>query len=884
MSEDENSETLFESKSIDTVDIEKEMKDSFLDYAMSVIVSRALPDACDGLKPVHRRILYSMNESGYVHSKPTRKSARIVGDVMGKYHPHGDSSIYDAMVRLAQDFSMRVPLVDGQGNFGSMDGDSAAAMRYTEARLTEVSSYLLKDIAFETVKFRDNYDGTAREPELLPAELPNLLINGSEGIAVGMATKIPPHCPSEIIDACCAYVENPEINVEELMEYVIGPDFPTGGIILGRSGYRQAYKTGKGSIIIRGKLSIENLKKSRESIVISEIPYSIKKSQLIESIAKVAKDKTIEGISELRDESNREGVRIVIDLKRDVQSEVIINQLYKFTSLQTSFGINLLALHKGVPQVLSLKSAIKFFIEFRKEVIFKRTKFHLMKTREKAHVLCGLAIAIENIDEMIEMIKNSKDTSEAKSFLLNKLWKASDVKSLIDIINDPQHKVQDNDMYKLSEIQAKAILELKLSRLTGLERSKISDDLKECSDLILGYLEILGSTEKLNNLIKTELKTVNEKIKTERKTEVSEHEDEIDDESLISSEEMVVTVTHSGYIKRVPLNTYKAQRRGGKGRSGMSTRDEDFVNVVFVVNTLTPILFFSTRGIVYKLKTYKLPIGTPQSRGKALINLLPLKSDEKITTLMPYLSNDNNNIIFGTAKGNVRRNKLTDFQNINANGKIAMKLNEDDKLINVITCSENSHIFLSTRLGKCIRFIAKDIRLFSGRTSIGVRGIRLQKNDNVISLAILKSITFDVDERDNYLKISNLIRKNENYDQNLLNESKLKDFKDKEEFILSVTDKGFGKRSSAYEYRVTKRGGSGIANMQLTKRNGSEVVASFPINHSDQLMLVTDKGKLIRCPVNGVRIAGRQTQGVTLFNVSDDEKVVSVAKLEENEE
>ena len=884
MSEDENSETLFESKSIDTVDIEKEMKDSFLDYAMSVIVSRALPDACDGLKPVHRRILYSMNESGYVHSKPTRKSARIVGDVMGKYHPHGDSSIYDAMVRLAQDFSMRVPLVDGQGNFGSMDGDSAAAMRYTEARLTEVSSYLLKDIAFETVKFRDNYDGTAREPELLPAELPNLLINGSEGIAVGMATKIPPHCPSEIIDACCAYVENPEINVEELMEYVKGPDFPTGGIILGRSGYRQAYKTGKGSIIIRGKLSIENLKKSRESIVISEIPYSIKKSQLIESIAKVAKDKTIEGISELRDESNREGVRIVIDLKRDVQSEVIINQLYKFTSLQTSFGINLLALHKGVPQVLSLKSAIKFFIEFRKEVIFKRTKFHLMKTREKAHVFCGLAIAIENIDEMIEMIKNSKDTSEAKSFLLNKLWKASDVKSLIDIINDPQHKVQDNDMYKLSEIQAKAILELKLSRLTGLERSKISDDLKECSDLILGYLEILGSAEKLNNLIKTELKTVNEKIKTERKTEVSEHEDEIDDESLISSEEMVVTVTHSGYIKRVPLNTYKAQRRGGKGRSGMSTRDEDFVNVVFVVNTLTPILFFSTRGIVYKLKTYKLPIGTPQSRGKALINLLPLKSDEKITTLMPYLSNDNNNIIFGTAKGNVRRNKLTDFQNINANGKIAMKLNEDDKLINVITCSENSHIFLSTRLGKCIRFIAKDIRLFSGRTSIGVRGIRLQKNDNVISLAILKSITFDVDERDNYLKISNLIRKNENYDQNLLNESKLKDFKDKEEFILSVTDKGFGKRSSAYEYRVTKRGGSGIANMQLTKRNGSEVVASFPINHSDQLMLVTDKGKLIRCPVNGVRIAGRQTQGVTLFNVSDDEKVVSVAKLEENEE
>ncbi len=882
MIDDSSPEDLEKSRNIKTINIENEMKSSFLDYAMSVIVSRALPDVCDGLKPVHRRIIYAMNEAGYVFSKPTRKSARIVGDVMGKYHPHGDSAIYDAMVRLAQEFNMRVPLIKGQGNFGSMDGDSAAAMRYTEAKLSEVASYLINDINFDTVSFRDNYDGTAKEPELLPAEFPNLLINGSEGIAVGMATKIPPHCPDEIISACCEFVSNPDITDEELFNIVKGPDFPTGGIIMGKIGLKQAYLTGKGSILIRGKLSIENNKKSRDSIVITEIPFSIKKSQLIESIAKVAREKTIEGISELRDESNREGVRIVIDLKKDIQSEVIINQLYRYTSLQTSFGINMLALHNGIPRILSLKKAIKFFIEFRKDLIFKRTKFHLNKTREKAHILCGLSIALENIDEMIELIKNSKDSNEAKNKLLEKSWSVIEVKNLIKIINDPEHPIND-EKYKLSERQAKSILEIRLSKLTSLERNKISDDLNECSKLIKEYLEILSSSNKLNEVLINELQLIKEKLSGKRKTEISDYEDDIDDESLISSEDVVVTVTHKGYVKRVPLSTYRSQRRGGKGRAGMATREEDFVNEVFVVNTLSALLFFSSRGIVYKLKTYKLPIGNPQSRGKALINLLPLKSDEKITTIMPYVSDENNNnIVFATAKGNIRRNKITDFQNINANGKIAMKLIENDKLINVITCSEKSHIFISTKLGKCIRFLGKDVRLFSGRTSVGVRGMRLQNKDSVISLAILKNINFDTAQRDEYLKFSNACRKKEKISTNLDNE-KLKNLKDEEQFIVSVTDKGFGKRSSAYEYRVTKRGGMGIANMQLTPRNGKEIVASFPIKDSDQLMLVTDKGKLIRCPVDGVRIAGRQTQGVTLLNVSEDEKVVSVAKLEENE-
>ena len=884
MIDDSNPEDLNNLKKLEHIDIEKEMQSSFLDYAMSVIVSRALPDVCDGLKPVHRRIIYAMNEAGYVSSKPSRKSARIVGDVMGKYHPHGDSAIYDAMVRLAQDFSMRVPLVEGQGNFGSMDGDSAAAMRYTEARLSNISSYLINDINNETVSFKENYDGSTLEPELLPAEFPNLLINGSEGIAVGMATKIPPHCPSEVITACCKYIENPDISSDELIQYVKGPDFPTGGIIVGNSGIKSAYLTGKGSILIRGKTSIENTKKNRESIIVSEIPFAIKKSQLIENIARVARDKIIDGISELRDESNREGVRIVIELKRDVQSEVILNQLYKFTSLQTSFGINMLALNKGVPELLNLKRSIQLFIDFRKDVIFKRTKFHLRKTREKAHILLGLSIALENIDKVIDIIKSSNDTNDAREKLIAFKWKIPADKFLLDFIKSDNNELISGNHFTLSDSQAKSILEIKLSRLTNLERVKLIDDLKECVSLIADYLDILSSKIRLNNELTKELTEINEKFLSPRRTEISESEEIIDDESLITSEEVVVTFTNTGYIKRVPLNSYRAQRRGGKGRAGMTTKEEDYVNKVFVVNTLTPLLFFSSLGIVYKLKTYKIPTGSPTSKGKALVNILPLRSGEKITATMPYdQSDDKNNIIFATSTGNIRRNRLTDFHNINANGKIAMKLKESDELVNVIICSEKDNIFMSTKLGKCIRFGCKDLRIFSGRSSIGVRGVRLAKNDSVISLAILNGIDFDVEERNEYLRVSSLIRKNEKYDMSLLSEEKFNILKENEEFILSVTDKGFGKRSSAFEYRKTNRGGVGIANMQLGERNGSQVVASFPITDNDQLMLVTDKGKLIRCPVNDIRIAGRQTQGVTLFNVSDEEKVVSVAKLEENE-
>ena len=884
MIDDSNPEDLNNLKKLERIDIEKEMQSSFLDYAMSVIVSRALPDVCDGLKPVHRRIIYAMNEAGYISSKPSRKSARIVGDVMGKYHPHGDSAIYDAMVRLAQDFSMRVPLVEGQGNFGSMDGDSAAAMRYTEARLSNISSYLINDINYETVSFKENYDGSTMEPELLPAEFPNLLINGSEGIAVGMATKIPPHCPSEIITACCKYIENPEISPDELIQHVKGPDFPTGGIIVGNSGIKSAYLIGKGSILIRGKTSVETTKKNRESIIISEIPFAVKKSQLIENIAKIARDKVIDGISELRDESNREGVRIVIELKRDVQSEVVLNQLFKFTSLQTSFGINMLALNKGVPELLNLKRSIQLFIDFRKEVIFKRTKFHLRKTREKAHILLGLSVALENIDRVIDIIRSSNDTNDAKEKLIEFKWKIPQDKFLLNFIESDNQELISDNYFRLSESQAKSILEIKLSRLTNLERVKLVDDLKECVNLISDYLDILSSKNRLNSELIKELTEINEKIQSPRRTEISESEEVIDDESLITSEEVVVTLTNTGYIKRVPLNSYRAQRRGGKGRAGMTTKEEDYVNKVFVVNTLTPLLFFSSLGIVYKLKTYKIPSGSPTSKGKALVNILPLRSGEKITATMPYdQSDDKNNIVFATSTGNIRRNRLTDFHNINANGKIAMKLREDDKLVNVIICSEKDNIFMSTKLGKCIRFGCKDLRVFSGRSSVGVRGVKLAKNDSVISLAILNGIDFDVEERNEYLRVSTLIRKDEKYEMKLLSEEKFKILKENEEFILSVTDKGFGKRSSAFEYRKTNRGGVGIANMQLGERNGSQVVASFPITDKDQLMLVTDKGKLIRCPVNDIRIAGRQTQGVTLFNVSDEEKVVSVAKLEENE-
>ena len=882
MIDDSNPENPEIFKEKDSIFIEKEMENSFLDYAMSVIVSRALTEVCDGLKPVHRRIIYAMNESGYTSGKPSRKSARIVGDVMGKYHPHGDSAIYDAMVRMAQYFSMRVPLIEGQGNFGSMDGDSAAAMRYTEAKLSVISNFLVNDIDNETVSFRENYDGTVVEPVVLPAEFPNLFINGSEGIAVGMATKIPPHCPNEVIDACYKIVNNPNVTEEELLDIVKGPDFPTGGIIIGKSGIRDAYLKGKGSIMIRAKTSIETSKKGKESIIISEVPYSVKKSYLIENIARVAKEKIIEGISELRDESNREGVRVVIDLKRDIQADVVLNQLFKFTPLQTSFGINLLALNNGIPELLNLRRYLNLFTKFRKDVIFKRTKFHLNKTRDKAHLLLGLSVAIENIDKIITIIRNSKDSNQAKNSLMTENWKIPDDSFIVDFIKDEDEKLIQNGYFKFSEAQSKSILEIRLSKLTGLERNKLTDDLKECVRLIEEYLTILSSKSKLNEVLSEELLEIKTKINSERKTEISENEETIDDESLIRSEEVVVTLTNTGYIKRVPLNSYRSQKRGGKGRSGMTTKEEDFVNEVFVVNTLTPLLFFSSQGLVYKIKTYKIPIGSPTSKGKALVNLLPLRSGEKITTTMPYDINQKN-IIFATSKGNIRRNKLTDFHNINVNGKIAMKLNSDDMLVNVVTCSESDDIFLSTRLGKCIRFSCKDLRVFSGRASVGVRGIRLTDKDAVISLAILNGINFNVNERDEYLKISSLLRKNEKIEKINIDKDKINEFKSNEEFLLSVTDKGFGKRSSAYEYRKSNRGGLGIANMQLSQRNGNEIIASFPIKENDQLMLVTNNGQLIRCPVNDVRIAGRQTQGVTLFNVSETERVVSVAKLEDNE-
>ena len=635
MIDDSNPENPEIFKEKDSIFIEKEMENSFLDYAMSVIVSRALPDVCDGLKPVHRRIIYAMNESGYTSGKPSRKSARIVGDVMGKYHPHGDSAIYDAMVRMAQYFSMRVPLIEGQGNFGSMDGDSAAAMRYTEAKLSVISNFLVNDIDNETVSFRENYDGTVVEPVVLPAEFPNLFINGSEGIAVGMATKIPPHCPNEVIDACCEIVNNPSITEEELLDMVKGPDFPTGGIIIGKSGIRDAYLKGKGSIMIRAKTSIETSKKGKESIIISEVPYSVKKSYLIENIARVAKEKIVEGISELRDESNREGVRVVIDLKRDIQADVVLNQLFKFTPLQTSFGINLLALNNGIPELLNLRRYLNLFTKFRKDVIFKRTKFHLKKTRDKAHMLLGLSVAIENIDKIIAIIRNSKDSNQAKNSLMTENWEIPDDSFIVEFIKDEDEKLIQNGYFKFSEAQSKSILEIRLSKLTGLERNKLTDDLKECVRLIEEYLTILSSKSKLNQVLSEELLEIKTKINSERKTEISENEETIDDESLIRSEEVVVTLTNTGYIKRVPLNSYRSQKRGGKGRSGMTTKEEDFVNEVFVVNTLTPLLFFSSQGLVYKIKTYKLPIGSPTSKGKALVNLLPLRSGEKITTTMP---------------------------------------------------------------------------------------------------------------------------------------------------------------------------------------------------------------------------------------------------------
>ncbi len=879
------------------VTIEEEMRRSYLDYAMSVIVSRALPDVRDGLKPVHRRILYAMKEGGYDYNRPYRKSARIVGDVMGQYHPHGDAAIYDAMVRMAQDFSMRLKLVDGQGNFGSMDGDPPAAMRYTEARLARVSSEaLLEDIDRDTVDFQDNYDETTREPTVLPARYPNLLVNGAGGIAVGMATNVPPHNLGEVIDGCCAFVDDPEIDVAGLMEHIPAPDFPTGGKIIGRKGMRDAYHTGRGSVLVRGKTHFEEVRNERTAIVVTEVPYQVNKARMVERIAELVREKTVEGIVDLRDESDREGLRVVIECHKHSQPEVILNQLYRHTPLQTTFGMNMLALNGGRPEMLSLKDMIAAFVAFREEVITRRTAYELRRARDRAHVLVGLAVAVANLDPVIKLIRNAANPEEARHGLMNNDWAADTVAPLIAVIDEPGHRVAEDGTYRLSETQAKAILDLRLHRLTGLEREKIDHELNEIVGKIREYLEILGSREKLMQVLRDELVDIRARYADPRRTVLEEGEFEQNDESLIPREEMVVTVSHKGYVKRVPLSAYRAQRRGGKGRSGMATREEDFVDQVFVCDTHTPVLFFSSDGMAYKMKVYRLPPGTPASRGKHFVNLLPLSENETISTCMPLPEDETTwgdmFVMFATASGNVRRNSLSDFVNVKSNGKIAMKLDSGDRLVSARVCSEEQDVLLATARGKAVRFRLTDVRVFKGRESTGVRGIRLSADDSVISMSILTHVEIDTHEREAFLRYATAKRRAGEEDASCAPEDasldlpaeRIAELEEKQELILSVADDGFGKLTPAYEYRITNRGGQGIVNIDLA-RNGTQrqVVAAFPVNPGDQLMMVTDGGQLIRFPVEGVRIAGRNTRGVRLLRVHADERVVSVARLAERD-
>ncbi len=840
-------------ENISSISISDEMKKSYLDYAMSVIVSRALPDVRDGLKPVHRRILYAMYKGGYDWSKPYRKSARIVGDVMGNYHPHGDSAIYDSMVRMAQDFSMRVELVDGQGNFGSVDGDPPAAMRYTESRLSKSAELLLRDIDKETISFVPNYDESQLEPSVLPAEFPNILVNGAGGIAVGMATNIPPHNPVEVINACKALINNINLSIEDLMEYIKGPDFPTSGFILGKSGIVAAYNTGKGGIVMRARVEVISNDSARDKIIITEIPYQVNKSLLLEKIGELVRSKTIEGISDLRDESDRNGMRIVIDIKKDTQGDVVLNQLWKHTRLQSTFSINMLALDNGQPKQMNLKDILLSFNKFKQEVVLNRTKFLLNKARDRAHILTGLLVALKNIDEIIKIIRGSKDSEEAKLELCNKFWKANNIEKYIELIDDPNNKVIDGT-YKLSELQAKAILDLRLQRLTGLESEKITLEINELSDNINKYLSIVSNDDVLKKLIISEFDEAINKLNYERRTIINDSYVDQDDEDLIQKEDMVVTVSHRGYIKRVPLSTYKAQKRGGKGRSGMKMRDEDMVTSLFVTDTHTPILFFTSKGMVYQLKCYKLPIAAPQALGKAMVNLLPIDTTEKIQTVMPMPSEKDSwndlQILFATKNGNVRRNQLNDFVNIRQNGKIAMKLHNDDELVSVLPCNATDNFFLATRLGKAIRCDINDVRIFVGRDSSGVRGIKLKPNDYVVSMSIVNP--------------------------------------DIKQYVLSVTENGFGKRTIVDDYRITNRGGQGVANIECSDRNGP-VVSSYIVSSDDEIMLVTNVGKLIRLKVhendsNSIRVTGRKTQGVKLFDVSEKEKVVSVALLLDNDD
>ncbi|MCV0396671.1 MAG: DNA gyrase subunit A [Rhizobiaceae bacterium] len=885
---------------IEPISIIEEMQRSYLDYAMSVIVSRALPDVRDGLKPVHRRILYASHESGYHWNRKYVKSARPVSDVMGKYHPHGDASIYDALVRMAQDWSMRAPLIDGQGNFGSIDNDPPAAMRYTEARLQKVAHELLDDIDKETVDWQDTYDGAGREPKVLPARFPNLLVNGSGGIAVGMATNIPPHNLSEVVDGCIALIDNPAIELPDLMEIIPGPDFPTGGVILGRAGIHSAYSTGRGPIVMRGKVHVEEIRGEREAIIVTEIPYQINKASMMEKMADLAREKRIEGISDIRDESDRQGYRVVIELKKDANSEVILNQLYRYSPLQTSFGANMVALNGGKPEQMTLLDMLRAFVFFREDVVSRRTKYLLKKARERAHVLVGLAIAVANIDEVIKLIRSAPDPQTARDQLMERRWPASDVEALIRLIDDPRHRINEDGTYNLSEEQARAILDLRLQRLTALGRDEIADELNKIGAEIADYLDILSSRARIQTIVKDELTAVRDEFGTPRRTEIVDGGADMEDEDLIPREDMVVTVTHEGYVKRVPLVTYRAQARGGKGRSGMSTKDEDFVTRLFVASTHTPILFFSSRGIVYKEKVWRLPIGTPQSRGKFLRNMLPLEAGDRITAIMPLPEDESRwgelDVMFATTRGTVRRNKLSDFADVRRNGKIAMKFDEEgDAILNVLTCTENDDVLLTADSGQCIRFAVSDVRVFKGRDSQGVRGISLGEGERAISMTILEHVEATPAERAAYLRRAVAERRavtgddedialtNEDVpEEAALSDERYEFLKAHEQFVLTVTQYGYGKRSSSYDFRLIGRGGKGIRATDVSKVDEiGRLVATFPVDPEDQIMLVSDRGQVIRVPVGNIRIASRATKGVTIFSTAEGEKVVSVERISE---
>ncbi len=876
-----------------SVTIEHEMRTSYLDYAMSVIVSRAIPDLRDGLKPVHRRILYAMSETGNTHDKSYRKSARPVGDVMGKYHPHGDSAIYDALVRMAQDFSMSLPLLDGQGNFGSMDGDNAAAMRYTEVRMDKPASFILADIDKDTVDFQDNYDGKDREPTVLPARFPNMLVNGAGGIAVGMATNIPPHNLGEVVDACLALIDEPDLSSEQLIEYVPGPDFPTGGIMLGRSGARKAYLEGRGSVIIRAKTRIEEIRKDRYAIILDEIPYQVNKATMIERIAEAARDKKIEGISHVQDESDRNGVRVVVELKRDATAEVVLNQLFRFTPMQTSFGCNMLALNGGRPEQLTLRRFLTSFIEFREEVVARRTAFELRKARERSHILCGLAVAVTNIDEIVATIRQSADAAEARGKLTERRWPAIDILQYIALIDDPTHTANDDGTYNLSETQARAILELRLQRLTQIGVKEVTDELEILAGKIKEYLDILGSRERILKIIGYELRETKELFAKPRRTEIVDWSGDMEDEDLIEREDMVVTVTSGGYIKRTPLADFRSQRRGGKGVAGMQTKEEDVITTLFVANTHTQLLFFTTDGMVYKLKTWRLPQGSRTSKGKAIVNILPIPTGVSIAAIMPVDRDekewDDLQVVFATSAGTVRRNKLSDFTKVQRNGKIAMKFEDDHAnttLINARIASHNDDVMLVTNSGRAIRFPATDVRVFNSRASVGVRGIRLNGDARVVSMSIIRHFNASSDERSAYLKMRRAIAgltddidildgEEENVNATI-DQTRYAEMSAAENLVLTITAGGAGKLSSSHDYPVRGRGGLGVSAMDKVMRGG-KIVASFAVEIDDQIMLATSKGQSIRVPIEGISFRSRSAGGVKVFDTGKGEEVVSVA-------